>query len=537
MACNARRPVLILLIVAFAVRGLLGVGVVLLVVAPWSVRNARLHGGFVAIETNAPLNFWRGNGADAFAGRDAEETLHDAWRFDSVPVSPVAAHTPRRRVERARIGLGAPQPSDLETIRYASREARRAILSDPAAFISRIPTRLFDMWNPTSFLLRHLQIGTYAEVPGWLAVPISSLAVLAYLLVVALACVGLVLGRRRPETWLVVLIVAGFSAITAVSFGLTHFRLPLMPLLMLLAAGACIRWLPRAGGSPRVAASVALTFVSLGLSGCGRSDERPLPQGPNVLWVVWDTARSDRMGLYGHDLPTTPRLDAWARDARVFENAISTAGSTIPSHASMFTGLLPSEHCAHNDSPRLADELVTLAELMWDAGYRTYLYSENPNVSADPNRNLAQGFEQTEHPWSPDLAEQAFDIVWNKLGDDASDRELKERLRSAREEGVFPRWSIKAAGPLAERALLEWLEDGDAQRPFFAFVNYMEAHRPHIAPRSYRRKLMSPEDVERSYQVDRSWNSMWEYVFGFREYSDEKMRLTRATYDACLLEL
>ncbi len=537
VACNARRPVLILLIVAFAVRGLLGVGVVLLVVAPWSVRNARLHGGFAAIETNAPLNFWRGNGADAFAGRDAEETLHDAWRFDSVPVSPVAAHTPRRRVERARIDLGAPQPSDLEIIRYASREARRAILSDPAAFISRIPTRLFDMWNPTSFLLRHLQIGTYAEVPGWLAVPISSLAVLAYLLVVALACVGLVLGRRRPETWLVVLIVAGFSAITAVSFGLTHFRLPLMPLLMLLAAGACIRWLPRAGGSPRVAASVALTVVSLGLSGCGRSDERPLPQGPNVLWVVWDTARSDRMGLYGHDLPTTPRLDAWARDARVFENAISTAGSTIPSHASMFTGLLPSEHCAHNDSPRLADELVTLAELMWDAGYRTYLYSENPNVSADPNRNLAQGFEQTEHPWSPDLAEQAFDIVWNKLGDDASDRELKERLRSAREEGVFPRWSIKAAGPLAERALLEWLEDGDAQRPFFAFVNYMEAHRPHIAPRSYRRKLMSPEDVERSYQVDRSWNSMWEYVFGFREYSDEKLRLTRATYDACLLEL
>jgi len=190
-------------------------------------------------------------------------------RFDSVPVSPVAAHTPRRRVERARIDLGAPQPSDLEIIRYASREARRAILSDPAAFISRIPTRLFDMWNPTSFLLRHLQIGTYAEVPGWLAVPISSLAVLAYLLVVALACVGLVLGRRRPETWLVVLIVAGFSAITAVSFGLTHLRL----LLMLLAAGACIRWLPRAGGSPRVAASVALTVVSLGLSGCGRSDE------------------------------------------------------------------------------------------------------------------------------------------------------------------------------------------------------------------------------------------------------------------------
>lgn len=71
---------------AALLRGLLVVGVVLLVVAPWSLRNARLHGGFVAIDTNAPLNFWRGNGPDAFAGREAEETLHYAWPFDNVPV-------------------------------------------------------------------------------------------------------------------------------------------------------------------------------------------------------------------------------------------------------------------------------------------------------------------------------------------------------------------------------------------------------------------------------------------------------------------
>jgi arylsulfatase A-like enzyme len=65
-----------------------------------------------------------------------------------------------------------------------------------------------------------------------------------------------------------------------------------------------------------------------------------------VLWIVWDTVRADRLGVYGYDRPTTPNLDAWSKDARVFEDCISPGSWTVPSHASMFTGLLPSEHGA-----------------------------------------------------------------------------------------------------------------------------------------------------------------------------------------------
>jgi len=271
-------------------------------------------------------------------------------------------------------------------------------------------------------------------------------------------------------------------------------------------------------------------------SGCGGA---PLPAtGPNVLLVVWDTVRGDRVDLHGVAGSPTPRLAEWAQGARVFEDVVSTAGYTVPSHASMFTGLLPSEHCVAHGRERLPDAASTLAELLGEAGYRTYLYSENPNISADPGRNFAQGFDVAEHPWSARWADEALTIVSAKLEREDRSTRLGDRIREAEQGGPPPTpWHLKAAGPLAERALLAWLEDRERERPWFAFLNYMEAHRPTIPPRRYRERLMSAEDVARSYQVDRSWLSMWEYVFGLREYDDEALRLTRSTYDAALLEL
>jgi arylsulfatase A-like enzyme len=104
------------------------------------------------------------------------------------------------------------------------------------------------------------------------------------------------------------------------------------------------------------------------------------PRRPNVLWIMWDTVRADHLALYGYQGGATPNLDRWAADARVFENCLSTSGYTLPSHASMFTGLLPSEHCAHNDHTLLDDSYTTIAELLRSVGYRTYLYSANPHI-------------------------------------------------------------------------------------------------------------------------------------------------------------
>ena len=75
---------------------------------------------------------------------------------------------------------------------------------------------------------------------------------------------------------------------------------------------------------------------ALALLGCS-----PEPQRPNVLWVVWDTTRADHLSLYGYERKTTPYLEEFAKQARVFEDCQSSSCWTVPSHASMFTGLLP----------------------------------------------------------------------------------------------------------------------------------------------------------------------------------------------------
>jgi arylsulfatase A-like enzyme len=275
---------------------------------------------------------------------------------------------------------------------------------------------------------------------------------------------------------------------------------------------------------------VTLALLALSLAAC---PARPRP--PNVLWIVWDTVRADRLGLYGHGRDTTPNLDRWAAGGRVFERCLSVAGYTLPAHASMFTGLLPSEHCAHNDHARLDDAYVTIAELLQGAGYRTYLYSANPHISADGN--FDQGFDVAEHPWSPRFRERAERLVRDKLlAEDASSELGAQFEREARGEGPLSHWNIKAAGELAQEGLLSWLGVASG-RPWFAFLNYMEAHRPLVPARGFRERMMSPEEVGRSFAVDRGWLSTWEYTFRLRDYTDEELALTGATYDAALAEL
>ena len=269
------------------------------------------------------------------------------------------------------------------------------------------------------------------------------------------------------------------------------------------------------------------------LATCGSDSSSPRSSNgppPNVLWVVWDTVRADRMSLYGHDRTTTPRLDQWAAGARVFENCVSVASSTVPSHAAMFTGLLPSEHGMSNRHLWLEDEHRTVAEVFRDAGYRTFLWAQNPHVSKE--ENFQQGFDTERHPWDPDLQRRTLEIVTRKLAPEPNS-ELAKRLRS----GQADTWAVKAAGELAQSALEEWLEAGSGDRPYFAFLNYMEAHRPLIPPRRFRELFLSPEDVERSFDLDFAWVPMWAYTFGLREYEPGELELLAAVYDASLAEL
>jgi arylsulfatase A-like enzyme len=103
--------------------------------------------------------------------------------------------------------------------------------------------------------------------------------------------------------------------------------------------------------------------------GPGEPGENDSPDRPTLVLVSIDCLRADHVGAYGYPLPTTPAIDALAREATVFENAFATASWTLPSHMSMLTGLVPSLHGA-TKWEKLSSGLDYLPELLGRSGYR-----------------------------------------------------------------------------------------------------------------------------------------------------------------------
>ena len=119
---------------------------------------------------------------------------------------------------------------------------------------------------------------------------------------------------------------------------------------------------------------------------------RATPQTPNIVFIVMDTQRADRMSCYGYPRQTTPNLDALAARGVLFEKASSTSSWTWPSTASLLTGLPANAHgVTSNESCTLVRSLDTLPELLQERGYTTAGFSCNPLISAD--RYFDQGFE------------------------------------------------------------------------------------------------------------------------------------------------
>lgn len=277
------------------------------------------------------------------------------------------------------------------------------------------------------------------------------------------------------------------------------------------------------------ALSIVLGFTAAAISSCG--GDKPAAPRPNVLWIVWDTARADRLGVYGYAKPTTPNLDAWAKNARVYEDCISPGSWTVPSHASMFTGLLPSEHGAEHGAETLDEKLDTIAELLSADGYQTFSWTANPHISRA--ENATQGFEVQQHPWDKTIEARARAIYESKLATFPADSE--QRKRGEREANSA--WVLKAAGELAQEGLIEWLGKRDTKRPYFAFLNYMEAHRPLISHRKHREAVMAPDKVDASYNAEIDWNSTWGYCFDLVEVPQHKLELLSGSYDAGIHEL
>ena len=202
----------------------------------------------------------------------------------------------------------------------------------------------------------------------------------------------------------------------------------------------------------------------------------PSAFGPDLVLIVMDTVRADRLELYGGP-QTMPHLTRWAQGARVYTHAVAESPWTLSSHASLFTGQAPAQHRATGrtlsdaeleqpwrklrkglDRP-LSRGATTLAERLSAAGWLTLGLAAN-QAYLQPHWRLDQGFQL----WLCDQLTPGLSGLPYVRGDRISNLAL-EVLE------------------FAERALP--YPEGGGRSPMFLFLNYMEAHLPYAPRRGY----------------------------------------------------
>ncbi|HHO53960.1 MAG TPA: DUF229 domain-containing protein [Deltaproteobacteria bacterium] len=269
----------------------------------------------------------------------------------------------------------------------------------------------------------------------------------------------------------------------------------------------------------------------------------PAPEGarPNVLIVLWDTVRADRMSLYGHPVQTTPRLEAFARDATVFDHATAPAMWTLPTHAAIFTGRYPSTHGARGGYRWLDEHHETLAELLAGVGYDTFWFTSN--IVASPMTNLTQGFETIHSTYPRAGAKRGRYVAAARRATQAKliPRDASTEISPAFTGNAIEKWGKsvqKDAAPVITNGLLEWLDERtEPEAPFFAYLNFMEAHTPRIPSMAARQRVMTPEQLELGLSTDLSLFAENEFMIGERSYTPEQLEAIRGVYDAALVDL
>jgi arylsulfatase A-like enzyme len=197
-----------------------------------------------------------------------------------------------------------------------------------------------------------------------------------------------------------------------------------------------------ASRTPR-AARWALALLALVGSGCNGSTAEPAGDEPgarrNLILIVVDTLRADHIGAVGGPVPT-PTMDALAASGVLFSQARSHIPTTGPSHGSMFTSLLPSEHGTRGNSQTLDDANLTLAEALGAQGWHTAAFV-SLGVLQD-RFGFDQGFDEYSN-W--------FQGRWWKSGE------------------------------VINSEVLRWIERA-SDDPLFLFLHYSDPHTPYAPP-------------------------------------------------------
>lgn len=242
---------------------------------------------------------------------------------------------------------------------------------------------------------------------------------------------------------------------------------------------------------------LAAITPALWVSGCAGLKKS---KRPNVLLIVLDTARVDRFSCMGYERNTSPNIDSIFSEGVIYDNAYSTACWTLPSHASLFTGLYPIQAGATSETLQLPAANITLAQALAEAGYDTIGFNCNGWLSLE--RGFAKGFEKYNEMWReqnrPDITQSKGPI-----------------------EVTATQWAI------------QWLEKRKKQhKPFFMFINLNCIHLPYLPPEPFLSRFVgnkgyNNEEVNRVAAI-KSW---WQQLAGKLKLSKRDYRILSDLYD------
>ena len=265
-----------------------------------------------------------------------------------------------------------------------------------------------------------------------------------------------------------------------------------------------------------------------------RESGRPLPpdDSPNILVIVLDTVRADRLSLHGYERPTTPNLERLSKRGIRFDRARATAPWTLASHASLFTGRWPHELGGMDDPA--ARGFPMLAEYLGSRGYATAGFVANV-LYCSQNTGLARGFTHYE------------DYVLERLAP-LRTAGLVERTTTMIAKLItvfdiaplYPLWELENRWFVINQrkdaasingAFLNWLAGRrEPRRPFFAFLNLLDAHAPYLlppgAPHRFAKDVATPDEYRAVYEL-------WQDIDKSR-LPRPWITLARDSYDDCI---
>lgn len=227
---------------------------------------------------------------------------------------------------------------------------------------------------------------------------------------------------------------------------------------------------------------------------------------PDIIFLVIDSLRADHLGCYGYERLTSPFLDKLAEEGVKFENCYANSYWSVPSHASIFSGELVSDHkVISSEDPEFVAENNLISYLN---GEDYFTYGNSNNMWVNDLYGYDEAFDKFDFQlWASDLGDRKSNEMLKNLHRKEWDSRIEKYLNALKKAGrrgpksvlkllsfkfqrkYGKRWGLSDYG--AKKSIRRIQDESKDRKPFFAFCNFMEVHAAYTPPLGFKRKYSS----------------------------------------------